>query len=111
MLGATWPAATAVVSDVREYQPPVGISSWQESKADNAVTVVYVDNGCPRQNVVADVKEDAKAVYVALRADAPPPDQMCTEQAVFVPFEVALQAPLGGREVIDAATGKPLPHS
>lgn len=92
-------------------QEQVAITGASRSKADNAVTVFYDNGGCGRTGVRAYAKEDDQAVYVVLQADTRPSEQACTSDFRPAPIEVALQAPLGDRKVIDVSTGKPVPLS
>jgi hypothetical protein len=98
-------------SDPGAATQPVAITGWSPSKADNAVTVHYTTDGCGLTDVGADVKEDATSVYVVLHGTGPGPNVACSEIAQQQTFEVALQAPLGDRKVVDAGSGQPVPRA
>lgn len=101
------PSSTDPVAPSR----PVAITGWSPSKGDNAVTVHYTTDGCGLTDVGADVKEDATTVYVVLHGTRPGPNVACSEIAQLQTFEVALQAPLGDRKVVDASSGQPVPRA
>jgi hypothetical protein len=88
---------------------PLAFDSAFRAKTDNAVVVQYGDSGsCPHTGVTHVAKEDASTVVVLLEADPMDPNTACTADYRAVKVEVALQAPLGTRTVIDGATGKPV---
>jgi hypothetical protein len=73
------------------------------------VIVQYGDSGsCPHTHVTHLAKESADSVVVFLEGDTQPADQACTADYRQALVSVGLQAPLGNRTVIDAATGKPV---
>ncbi len=112
--GAIEPAPDGYVPPPVEPAGPVedlALQAWQPSKADNAVTVLYENGGCGRTGVYADVKEDDRRVYVLLHADVPPKDRACPRVSTSAPYDVALQRPLGDREIVDLTTDRPVPRA
>jgi hypothetical protein len=85
----------------------LSFDSAYRAKTVDAVVVQYGDSGsCPHKNVTHAVKEDATSVYVFLEADSMDPKTVCTEDYRAMKVDVALQAPLGKRKVIDGTSGR-----
>ena len=87
----------------------LSFDSAHRAKTTDAVMVQYGDSGsCPHTNVTHFAKESADTVVVVLEADTMNAKVACTDDYHPVLVEVVLQAPLGDRQIIDGATGKPV---
>jgi hypothetical protein len=74
----------------------------------SVVVIQYGDSGsCPHSNVTPLVKESSDSVVVTLEADAQP-KQACTDDYRQQLVTLKLEAPLGGRTVIDGSRGEPV---
>ncbi|MEV0685935.1 hypothetical protein AB0I35_18925 [Nocardia sp. NPDC050378] len=83
---------------------PLPFPAWR--RVGDATIAVDFQTGNPQCNGVdATVTETADTVTVALRAGTPADavGRMCTMEAVLGTLEITLDAPLGSRQVLDAA--------
>lgn len=107
--GGVVPPAPPASSDPGIARQDVRIDKASAGKGETLVAVYGQSGSCPLQNVSSQVKESPDTVWVALQADAPEPDRVCTEDYQSAELVVALQAPLGDRKVIDLSTNKEVP--
>ncbi len=99
-------------TEPKPTRSPLAFDSAYRAKTANAVLVQYGDSSsCAHTGVTHAVKESADSVVVLLEADTMEPLRACTEDYRPVQVEVALQAPLGDRTVIDGSNGREVPLS
>ncbi|MFD3748583.1 hypothetical protein [Nocardia sp. NPDC058633] len=82
---------------------PIPFTSWNRL-GDNKIGVTFQTGNPACYAVDATVTETPQAVTIALRSGtrADAVDKMCTMNAVLGTMEIALNSPLGTREVLDA---------
>jgi len=106
------PGSPTQVEPPAPARSPLSFDSAYRAKIPNAVVVQYGDSSsCPHQNVTHAVKESATSVVVVLEADPMNTLVACTDNYLAKKVEVALQAPLGDRKVIDGTSGREIPLS
>ncbi|MEO6142962.1 MAG: hypothetical protein ABIP19_03205 [Dermatophilaceae bacterium] len=88
---------------------PFGFDAAYADSNPKVLVVRYGDSGsCPSQGVRHDVVQDPGRVVVTLTRAAMRADLPCTSDYRAVLVRVALNAPLGTREVVDGFRGEPV---
>ncbi|UQX00819.1 hypothetical protein [Streptomyces sp. RerS4] len=90
--------------------PPAGrtVPGFSYKEADRKLTVNFWGGVC--STYALEAREEAASVLVKITDTPNNPGQACILIAQEMSLTVTLQQPLGDRKVVDATTGKPLPH-
>ncbi|MFJ4341397.1 hypothetical protein [Streptomyces sp. NPDC088915] len=102
------PAKTPPPSSGEGTAPARQIQSYEAGDGGRKLTVAFWGGVCSTYTVTAEETPER----VALRIEETPtePGRMCVAMAVEVVKTVALDAPLGSRPVVDAASGETVPR-
>ncbi|MFF4648931.1 hypothetical protein [Streptomyces sp. NPDC001380] len=76
----------------------------------NRLSVWFWAGVCQKFALRADESRDGVVAVRVVVAEPAPPGQVCPMIAKYQRVEAVLQRPVGDRSVVDAATGRPLPH-
>ncbi|MER6029601.1 hypothetical protein [Streptomyces sp. NPDC001851] len=98
------PTAPTVQGDTQPFSPVRPISVSQDGRT---VSVGATGGGCltPRLSAREATAALTLTIEVVTRQD---PGQVCTANVELVPLKVTLTRSLGGRTIIDGATGRPV---
>ncbi|MGW8365336.1 hypothetical protein ACWGK1_32900, partial [Streptomyces wedmorensis] len=83
------------------------VESYRTEESGRKLTVTFWGGVCSTYTVTA--QQTSERVTVRVSESPTDPDRVCVAMAVEVTKSVALEAPLGARAVIDAASGEPVP--
>ncbi|MFD3946580.1 hypothetical protein [Streptomyces sp. NPDC058579] len=89
--------------------PARQIQSYRVDGAGTKLSVTFWGGVCSTYTATAE--ESAAKVSVRITEKAIDPDRACIAIAVEVTRTVTLEQPLGGRAVVDAASGEPVPRT
>ncbi|MEU8761828.1 hypothetical protein [Streptomyces sp. NPDC048659] len=84
------------------------VTSFTADPTARKLTVNFSGGVCSTYTVTAE--ETPERVLVRIAERATDPDRVCIAVAVEITRSVALEQPLGGRPVVDAASGQPVPR-
>ncbi|MFE5915412.1 hypothetical protein ACFQ6B_40945 [Streptomyces wedmorensis] len=84
------------------------VESYRTEESGRKLTVTFWGGVCSTYTVTA--QQTPERVMVRVSESPADPDRVCVAMAVEVTKSVALEAPLGARAVIDAASGEPVPR-
>lgn len=84
------------------------VPGFSYAEADRKLTVNFWGSVCSSYS--ASARESAESVLVKITDTPHQPGQACIMIAQEMSVTVTLEKPLGGRKVVDATTGKPLPR-